>query len=269
VPSSFFVLHHVPEIRANDSHWGFFRDGQAKQEGYLFHPCDLRNLPARLPDLIPDAPTLLISECALCYLSNADAKKVLSNFTKQLPTLGIVLYEPTNPDDDFGRMMIQNLASRHLFMPSMKEYPNIGAQQQRLAQAQFALHQNGGTVSWLWKNWVSNDEKLRLSKLEMIDEVEEWELLASHYVVMWAYREFGNLHGAFDQWTKLPGEIYTPPAVPVARMIPEYDSDEEEEDSDYGPLDDDDDDYEMDNEDDDSTPTAPPAGNAPVGLGIY
>jgi hypothetical protein len=195
-----------------------------------------------------------------------DAKRVIANFTNQLPTLGIVLYEPTSPNDEFGRMMIQNLASRHLFIPSMKEYPNIIAQQQRLTQAKFSQHQNGATISWLWKNWVSNEEKARLSKIEMIDEVEEWELLSSHYLVMWGYRESGRINSTFNQWRQLPGEIYSPPMAPVANMTLDQNINEED-DIDYGPYNDKCD-YEMDDNEDNTTPTGPPMENGVVGLGI-
>lgn len=44
----------------------------------------------------------------------------------------------------------------------------------------------------LWKSLISEDEKLRVAGLEMVDEVEEWELLAAHYCVAWGWREGGK-----------------------------------------------------------------------------
>ena len=73
----------------------------------------------------------------------------------------------------------------------------------------------------------------------MVDELEEWELLSSHYLVMWACREFGDAQGAFDQWTKFPGEIYTPKSEsPVAATFDEdIETDYGPSDGDYGPDD--------------------------------
>ena len=37
-------------------------------------------------------------------------------------------------------------------------------------------------------DWVSKDERDRIEKLEWLDEVEEWKLLARHYCVAWGWR---------------------------------------------------------------------------------
>ena len=47
------------------------------------------------------------------------------------------------------------------------------------------------TVDGIWEGiyppWER--EKERVGKLEMVDEVEEWRLLAGHYCVAWGWRE--------------------------------------------------------------------------------
>jgi [phosphatase 2A protein]-leucine-carboxy methyltransferase len=42
----------------------------------------------------------------------------------------------------------------------------------------------------LWESdeWVSAAERERIEKLEWLDEIEEWKLLASHYCVAWGWR---------------------------------------------------------------------------------
>lgn len=44
-------------------------------------------------------------------------------------------------------------------------------------------------VNHLWEKGVPAEEKARVAGLEMVDELEEWELLAAHYCVVWAWRD--------------------------------------------------------------------------------
>jgi len=134
-----------------------------------------------------DIPTLLISECCLCYLSPEQASAVLSHFTQRIHDLGIVLYEPVRPDDPFGRMMVTNLAARRIHMPTLEVYKLPSDQAQRLVDAGFEKVEQM-TVDRIWERWVSPDEKERVDSLEGLDEVEEWLLLAGHYIVAWGWR---------------------------------------------------------------------------------
>ena len=43
-------------------------------------------------------------------------------------------------------------------------------------------------VDSLWEQTISPEEKERVAALEMVDEVEEWRLLAQHYCVAWGWR---------------------------------------------------------------------------------
>ena len=45
------------------------------------------------------------------------------------------------------------------------------------------------TVDRIWEDWVPEQEKERIDTLEGgLDEVEEWQLLAGHYIVAWGWR---------------------------------------------------------------------------------
>ncbi len=135
-------------------------------------------------------PTLLVSECCLCYLAAADARAVVRWFTDSLPDVGVVLYEPTRADDAFGRTMVSNLAARGIVMPTLAAYARPADQEARLRDAGL-LHARTLTVDHIWDRWVSPDERARVNRLEGLDEVEEWSLLASHYVVVWGWRGRG------------------------------------------------------------------------------
>ncbi|KAL6913526.1 hypothetical protein ACHAPO_003271 [Fusarium lateritium] len=149
-----------------------------------------------LPGLRTDIPTLLLSECCLCYLNGTEALDVLNFFTSRIQNLATIIYEPIRPDDAFGKMMVSNLAARRIEMPTIKMYPTPEDQRARMSKAGFETVQHM-TIEDIWQKWVSPEEKQRVDYLEGLDEVEEWKLLAAHYIVVWASRGsgFGNWRG--------------------------------------------------------------------------
>ena len=174
---------------------------------YHVHPFDLRTLdpsgppPGWLYFIEKDLPTLIISECCLVYLDPAAADRVVRYFTQHLfPTsapVGLVLYEPINPNDAFGKVMVSNLAARGIVLQTLRKYGSLEAQAARM-QA-YGLERSGGAdVNTLWEKGVDEAEKERVAGLEMVDEVEEWELLAGHYCVCWGWRGDGIWQGWED-----------------------------------------------------------------------
>jgi [phosphatase 2A protein]-leucine-carboxy methyltransferase len=170
---------------------------------YLCHGLDLRKLqePGEdelLPGLRTDIPTLLISECCLCYLSPQEADGALAYFTSRIPTLATVIYEPIRPHDAFGQVMVSNLAARRIRMPTLNLYREPEDQANRLKDVGFEVVRHM-TVGDIWQAWVDPDEKERLDQVEGLDEVEEWQLLAAHYIVVWGSRGDG-----FTSWSAIP-----------------------------------------------------------------
>lgn len=154
-----------------------------------------------------DVPTLLVSECCLCYLQPPEATAVLRWFADRIkpsPTsgLGVVIYEPIRPFDAFGRTMVANLASRGIEMPTLAVYADGAAQEARLRTEAGLARAKHRTIDDIWSAWVPADEQERVNRLEGLDEVEEWGLLASHYVVVW-----GSQGAYFDAaWSELYGK---------------------------------------------------------------
>ncbi|KAL9133304.1 MAG: hypothetical protein Q9175_005516 [Cornicularia normoerica] len=172
-------------------------DDTLHADQYHIHPIDLRNLDPSCPaprsfDVIDTAlPTLIISECCLCYLSPAAADTVALYFTRHLlpdsTPVGLILYEPVQPNDPFGKTMVSNLAARGIVLQTLKRYGSLEAQAARMIS--YGLGGTGGaSVKDLWDKGVEEKEKERVARLEMVDEVEEWELLAGHYCVAWGWR---------------------------------------------------------------------------------
>lgn len=168
---------------------------------YNVHALDLRTLVQNytdsplpeLPNLSPTTPTLFLSEMCLVYLPPQNVAQILKIFlTRYLnPTTpaSLILYEPILPNDPFGKTMTSNLAMRNIRLPTLSTYPELGDQRARLNTSGFVNGAKAADTDWLWKNWVSEGEKERVARLEMLDEFEELELLLRHYCVAWGWRD--------------------------------------------------------------------------------
>ncbi|KAG8528236.1 uncharacterized protein KY384_007153 [Bacidia gigantensis] len=181
---------------------------------YHIHSVDLRTLdpltarPSTFDSIDPSLPTLILSECCLCYLTPAAADTVALYFTKHFfpssTPLGLVLYEPIRPDDAFGKTMVSNLATRGIVLQTLKKYGSLDSESARLKVYGFG-ESRGADINELWKKGVDEVEKELVARLEMVDEVEEWELLAAHYCVAWGWRygEQESTFGLWDRWTDI------------------------------------------------------------------
>jgi len=171
--------------------------GNITSPDYYLHAIDIRFLKPGLPasplpaTIETTIPTLIISECCLIYLAPIEADAILTFFTstfKASHPLSIVLYEPIGSGDAFGRVMIQNLATRGIVLQTLKKYSTLSKQKERLKVLGFKGGQAAGDIDWIWESWIRQSEKERLARLEMLDEVEEWKLLARHYCVVWGWK---------------------------------------------------------------------------------
>jgi [phosphatase 2A protein]-leucine-carboxy methyltransferase len=209
-----------PDPRSPPPHqaaeWGFTQSKDGSSETiYCCHPFDLRQLPYTQPPheiqgLKTDIPTLIISECCLCYLEVVNSRDVVKWFADRISSLGIILYEPIGVDDSFGQMMVANLAARGITMPSLGSYKTLSDQKTRLGEHGFKEDSGGQeaeTVEKIWEQWIPATEKERVDSLEGLDEVEEWQMLARHYAVVWGWR--GSL--GWEGWSGLRKASPSPP----------------------------------------------------------
>ncbi|KAI5845747.1 S-adenosyl-L-methionine-dependent methyltransferase [Morchella snyderi] len=173
-------------------------DDALASEHYHIHPLDLRTLhPGCEPPngVEPGLPTLFISECCLIYLAPQEADAIVRWITGDFPgDVGVVLYEPIGGEDAFGQVMVQNLAARGIVLKTLKKYSTLERQKERLRVLGLTAGQEAADVDFLYERWVGEGERGRIAGLEMLDEMEEWRLLARHYCVVWGWR------GAFGGW---------------------------------------------------------------------
>ena len=180
-----------------------FQETELDGPYYHIHAIDLRTMrpgnasnAGSMRHVDTSLPTLLLSECCLIYLEPSAADAVVNCFTEQLfpssTPLGLVLYEPINPFDAFGKVMVSNLAQRGIVLQTLQKYNSLEAQKGRLRGQGFVDGQEALDVNSIYERWVEENEKERVSGVEMLDEVEEWILLARHYCVAWGWRNGGD-----------------------------------------------------------------------------
>lgn len=215
------TLENSTSLRINEDRTALYSDT------LNVHSIDLRSLATsstssgsiHLPNLDPDLPTLIISECCLCYIPPESTSAILSFFLSLLKSaVAIILYEPIRPNDSFGRVMVSNLSSRGIELRTVKKYGTLTSQRERLKHAGFAAGQGARSVESIYygeqkdgEMWLPDRERMRVERLEWLDEVEEWRLLASHYCISWAWRHAVDSNdsssGIFDvAWEDIKGD---------------------------------------------------------------
>lgn len=208
-------IRRHPELqdRIADSHFTTLPTAESYHSAsYNVHALDLRSLatsspeppPPELPNLSPALPTLLLSEMCLVYIDPSTVSAIMDTLLKchLKPTTpaAVVLYEPILPHDAFGRTMISNLSTRNIQLPTLTAYPELADQRARLNKYGFVDGHRAADTYFIWREWVSQEEKERVAALEMLDELEELHLLLRHYCVAWAWRD-GEGNAPFsDAW---------------------------------------------------------------------
>jgi [phosphatase 2A protein]-leucine-carboxy methyltransferase len=186
------------DITAADAETGTFTSKR-----YHIHSVDLRvlrphcDLPAPIAASIdPSLPTLLISECCLIYLAPEEADAILLWATEIFKSsVGIIIYEPIGGNDSFGKVMVQNLAARGIVLKTLERYSTLSRQRERLRTLGFTDCCDAADICFVHDKWLNQSERDRIARLELLDEVEEWNMLAKHYCVAWGWRGKG-----FDLW---------------------------------------------------------------------
>lgn len=167
---------------------------------YALLPVDLRStttlsdvlfFPTSSPILDRTLPTLLLAECVLIYLPPETVSNIFDWFMTSFGSQdggggAFVGYDPFGLQDSFGRVMLSNLASRNLSLPSAETTPTLESLSGRLKGFEIA---DSLTLRAIRDRFIPLDEYARVAKIEMIDEVEELNLVLEHYAIT-----FGVLH---------------------------------------------------------------------------
>lgn len=165
-------------------------------EKYHLIGLDLRNVEENsdilTAHLDAETPTLVISECVLCYLTPHDNEAVLNFWKRSFSCVSVVMYEPMGLNDAFGHTMAQNLINRGIDLHTFQKYPDLESRRtffaEKLGFSSVKLTDMARIAGYTSPSdsWIAPEELRRVSALEMIDEVEEIKLLLHHYCLIYA-----------------------------------------------------------------------------------
>lgn len=138
--------------------------------------------------LNPAHPTLILSECVLVYM---DAACVSSLGTALVSFFGDtsvawLSYDMFNPTDTFGKMMRSNLESSAGYtIPGFTDFPTLSSHEAKFVDVGFCADTTKAcSMLDAYKGMIPDEDKVRLQSIERFDEIEEWELLMSHYSLL-------------------------------------------------------------------------------------
>lgn len=185
-----------------------------KSDNYSLLGMDLReiyNNPKESLDKLKEIidfskPTLILSECVFCYLESYETDSIIKFFNSNLQDCTIINYDPIGGEstDEYGSIMVNNLSSRGIEMPSLIKYGTIEKQYNRLKD--IISNQTGSNKSdvkiklsdlkFINHNWFPDSEISRVSRLEFLDELEEINLINKHYLI--CVYQFGECFNLFN-----------------------------------------------------------------------
>jgi len=183
---------------------------------YHLLPVDLRLAPSETLEnllgsiLSSSLPTLLLFECVLVYMSPESSRSLLRWFVDYFSkprlddedgsVLGCIVYEMFRLNDPFGRVMMSNLKTRNVLLPGTEPYPTLESLSTRFSDAGFQAAR-ALTLREIRREYIEPGELERISKLELLDEIEELELVLDHYAISWGlFLSQASLGATWGQW---------------------------------------------------------------------
>ena len=154
---------------------------------YHVIPADLRDLPHLTETLQKSgidgtAPTLFLSECVLVYMKAQFSDALISWAGKNFNRGVFVTYEQILPNTQFGRVMIQNIERRGCPLHSIHKYPTLISLEQRYTSLGWS-HCTALDMNQVYYDFLPKEDVVRVQRIELFDELEEWHLIQGHYSI--------------------------------------------------------------------------------------
>jgi tRNA wybutosine-synthesizing protein 4 len=126
------------------------------------------------------APTLILTECVMVYIEKFQSENLCRAFSELLTDCSWVTYDMITPTDTFGRTMSKNLTSARFRVPGFTDYPTLESQRERFLRNGWTDAKSITMLS-VYDHHIGREERHRVARLEIFDEIEEWQMLMSHY----------------------------------------------------------------------------------------
>lgn len=128
--------------------------------------------------------TIIVAECLLCYVGQEEVEQLQKTLAQYFNNVAFVYYDLLNPFDEFGKVMIQNLRNyRNIVLPSYELCPYTDSHIERLKSNGF--NSSGQCIDMLtyYNTVIPREEQIFANSLELLDELEEWNMLQKHYCI--------------------------------------------------------------------------------------
>ncbi|KAG8985142.1 carboxy methyl transferase for protein phosphatase 2A [Tulasnella sp. 427] len=160
-----------------------------RSQVYSILSADLRGRPSEalqpLEDLVSiDQPVLLLAECVFPYMSPELSTGIIRWFSERCPRVSLVSYDMFGLGDSFGKVMRDNLKIRNIELLGVDDLSTKQSLESRMSRAGLPAT-SSLTLEEARKSCLSGSESERLSHVEILDEVEELDLVLSHYAISW------------------------------------------------------------------------------------
>eukprot|EP01039_Chlorochromonas_danica_P003766 gene3766-4116_t len=138
-------------------------------------------------------PTFIHTECVLVYLDKEVVSQLCASLASYLEKEALwVSYDMITPNDRYGQMMVRNLQGAGFHIPGMLDYPTLEAEKEKFIHHGWDVA-HSCTMKEFYNKATTAEEKARLKELEMLDEVEEWNMIMEHYSLTIASKGSNNL----------------------------------------------------------------------------
>jgi tRNA wybutosine-synthesizing protein 4 len=124
----------------------------------------------------------VVLECVLVYMDAPQAAALLASLAASLPTSAVIVYDPTRPDDAFGRQMQLNVAARGCPLRGIGGGATPGAHAARLRAAGWAVAA-AADMHDVYRCFLEGPPRAAAERRELLDELEEWTLIQRHYAL--------------------------------------------------------------------------------------
>ena len=131
---------------------------------------------------------MVFAECLLVYMPPRASSAVIEWFGRRARRAMLVAYEMVGPDDPFGRTMVDNLRRRGCPLLGLRAVPDVAAQEARMLACGWSRAEAIEMLPF-FDSVVCEEERRRVCRIAMLDELEEWRLLLSHYCVALAVND--------------------------------------------------------------------------------
>lgn len=138
---------------------------------------------------------------------------------------GLQVYEQIHPHTRFGEQMVKNLALRGADLKGIEATSTLEAHQARFTQNAWE-RAFAADLKDIYQHHIDPHDRVRIERIEMFDEFEEWHMIMSHYCIAVGVNDaVGALAGfAFEAYsTRTAAALATrglAPGIPAAMQLP-------------------------------------------------